>query len=221
MTEIWLAFMAGLAGSGHCIGMCGGIIAALSVSAPQSGRMLPVLAYHCGRILTYSLLGLLAGAGSRLVYLSSLKPFFLWMFLLAQAVVGLLGLATMIGAGRIGLSLLDGTVPSALSRILKSVAGSSGSVSRFTAGLAMGLLPCGMVYGVLIPAGSSGSGVRGAAMMLAFGAGTLPSLLLYGKVAGATGMLFRRIMGGVVALLCGLGVYNALLMLGIGVKGGQ
>ena len=83
----------------------------------------------------------------------------------------------------------------------------------------MGLLPCGLVYGVLISAATSGSPLKGAGMMLAFGCGTVPVILAYGQMASLVSVLGRgvlqRFMGGAVALLGMLGAWKALLTLGL------
>jgi hypothetical protein len=83
----------------------------------------------------------------------------------------------------------------------------------------MGLLPCGLVYGVLIAAATGGSLLQGGGMMLAFGLGTLPALLAFGQVATALGALattvFLRVMGLAVALLGVVGLLKALITMGV------
>jgi sulfite exporter TauE/SafE len=92
-------------------------------------------------------------------------------------------------------------------------------LAAIPAGLMMGLIPCGLVYGVLISAATSASTLQGGSMMLAFGAGTLPVLLAYGQVAATLSALgrgvFQRVMGAVVALLGAVGVWKALVALGV------
>jgi sulfite exporter TauE/SafE len=95
---------------------------------------------------------------------------------------------------------------------------SSSLMAAVPAGFLMGFLPCGLVYGILISAATSGSTLKGGAMMLAFGCGTLPALLAYGQVASTLSALgrgiFQRSMGGIVALLGIVGVWKALVKLG-------
>ena len=222
MSEIWLSFLAGLAGSGHCLGMCGGVVAALSCATPgaSAGRQFRVnLAYHVGRIGTYALLGVVAGAVSQMALFTSLKPYLYWLFIIANCVVILIGLATMLKVRRFSLSALDGTGWSFMHRTLRSAAGQSTTWAFLLAGLVMGLLPCGLVYGVLISAATSGSLPKGGGMMLAFGFGTLPALLAYGQVAisirEVANSLFLRLMGAVVALLGCVGLLKALTMAGL------
>jgi len=214
--------MAGLAGSGHCLGMCGGIVAALAVSGPavSAGQRFRLnLAYHLGRITTYTLLGLLAGAVSQAALFSSLRPHLYWLFLLANIMVIIIGLATAFGLRRISLAALDGTGWSGMSRVLGRASLAATGRAFLLAGLVMGLLPCGLVYGVLISAATGGSWLQGGGMMLAFGLGTLPALLAYGQVATALGAmatsLFLRVMGGAVALLGLVGLLKTLILMGV------
>ena len=213
--------MAGLAGSGHCLGMCGGIVAALAVASPDAStgqRFRLNLAYHIGRILTYTMLGLLAGAASQMVLITTLKPYFSWLFIFANIMVILIGMTTALGLRRLSLSVLDGNGWGFMSRALRTASIQASPVAFLMAGVVMGLIPCGMVYGVLITAATGGSWQSGAGMMLAFGLGTIPALLAYGQVAtalsAAAGTIFIRIMGAVVALLGVAGLVKNLGMIG-------
>ncbi len=222
MTEFGLAFTAGLAGSGHCLGMCGGILAALAVASPDVslGRRFRLnLAYHIGRITTYSLLGLLAGAVSQAALFTSLKPRMYWLFAAANLMVIIIGLATAFGSRRLGLASLDGTGWGFMSGILAKASGHATLRAFLVTGLVMGLLPCGLVYGVLIAAATGGSWLQGGGMMLAFGLGTLPALLAFGQVATALGAVatsvFMRMMGLAVALLGVTGLLKTLVTMGV------
>ncbi|MBK5276941.1 MAG: sulfite exporter TauE/SafE family protein [Desulfuromonadales bacterium] len=217
MTELGLSFLAGLAGSGHCLGMCGGILAALAVANPAvaAGQRFRLnLSYHVGRIITYTLLGLLAGAVSQAALFTSLRSHLYWLFAAANCLVIIIGLATAFGLRRFSLAALDGVGWVGMSGILGRAAGQATARAFLLAGLVMGLLPCGLIYGVLISAATGGSWLRGGGMLLAFGLGTLPALLAYGQVATALGAiattLFLRIMGLFVALL---GVWGLLATL--------
>ncbi|MDD2735154.1 MAG: sulfite exporter TauE/SafE family protein [Desulfuromonadaceae bacterium] len=221
MVEIWLAFSIGLAGSGHCLGMCGGIISAVALSrrdAAAADRLLFNLLYHAGRICTYTLLGLLVGLVAQAGMVDALKPAVKWLFLAANLFVAAIGIFTALGVRSLGISSLDGSGWSFLRGHLSRLTKSMSLLAAVPSGLLMGLLPCGLVYGVLISAATSGSALKGARMMLAFGCGTLPALLAYGQVASTLSALgrgvFQRCMGGVVALLGLLGVWKALVALG-------
>ena len=222
MTEFGLAFVAGLAGSGHCLGMCGGILAALAVASPGTSggqRFRLNLAYHIGRIITYSLLGLLAGAVSQAALFTALKPHLYWLFAAANLMVIAIGLATAFGLRSLSLASLDGIGWGFMSRVLGRASGLATIRAFLAAGLVMGLLPCGLVYGVLISASTGGAWLQGGGMMLAFGMGTLPALLAFGQVATALGAIatsvFLRVMGLAVALLGALGLLKSLVSMGV------
>ena len=173
-------FLIGLLGGTHCIGMCGGIVGALSMGA--GSRPLLHLAYNFGRIVSYgaagSIVGALGGAG---LALSGQLPLRIALFVAANLMLVALGLYLMgvtralAFTERFGQRLWRHLQP--LSRRFlpaRTVA------QAFPLGLLWGWLPCGLVYSALVTALTSGSAVRGAGLMLAFGAGTLPNLLLAG-----------------------------------------
>ena len=182
------AFLLGLFSTIHCVGMCGGIIGALSLSLPaeirsDKPRMLAFVAtYNIGRILSYSLAGLVAGAIGTSV-LSSIG------FDQGHAVLRAIGVAMMIAIGlylagwvpqlaiieKIGVPVWRKLEP--LGRSLLPVASLPKAMAY---GLIWGWLPCGLVYFVLVWALTAGNAVQGALTMLAFGLGTLPTLLATG-----------------------------------------
>jgi sulfite exporter TauE/SafE len=110
---------------------------------------------------------------------------------------------------------MDGAGWGFMSGFICRASGQATARAFLLAGLVMGLLPCGLVYGVLIIAATGGSLLQGGGMMLAFGLGTLPALLTYGQVATAisaiANTLFLRIMGLLVALLGGWGLLQTLV----------
>ena len=201
--------------------MCGGIVTALAFSQRDSDairRLLFNLLYHAGRISTYCLLGLLVGLAARAGMVDALRPAVKWLFLAANLFVAAIGLFTALGIRSLGISALDGSGWGGLTSLLSRLSESRSVTAALPAGLLMGYLPCGLVYGVLISAATSGSALKGGGMMLAFGCGTLPALLAYGQVASTVSALgrgiFQRCMGGVVALLGLLGAWKALVSLG-------
>ncbi|GGC70058.1 sulfite exporter TauE/SafE family protein [Undibacterium terreum] len=207
-------FLTGLVGSLHCIGMCGGIVSAFSVSAsPLNGRPFPVpvvaaansrmathnaqpilqhaaraLSYNAGRISSYMLAGALAGGvGSGALLLAGLAPlqqFFYWAANLMLLAIGFY----LMGVWR-GLPALEAAGQFAWRRISPLTARLlplDSNAKTLAMGALWGWLPCGMVYSSLLTAMLSGSARSGALVMLAFGAGTLPLLLAMGTLgAGA------------------------------------
>jgi sulfite exporter TauE/SafE len=185
-VDAWLqffvsaAFMAGLLGGVHCAAMCGGVIAACAGSArAPAQRWRFALAYNAGRLASYAIAGALAGA-------------------LGQGALQLRGGATMqqamlmfAGASMLLIALYLGGVTSVARRLelagsyvwrhiqpySRSVLPADTLPRSLALGALWGWLPCGMVYGVLLTAVASADAARGALVMLAFGAGTLPNVL--------------------------------------------
>jgi sulfite exporter TauE/SafE len=226
---LFALFVVGLLGSVHCVGMCGGIVGALSTlparATPAAAFPVPVrtvsrrgaplrmaAAYNAGRIASYmaagALAGGVAGGAGRLGALPVLQALAYWLANLMLVALGLYlmdawrGLAVLEQGGR------------ALWRRLQPLARKLGPPDSpgkmLAAGALWGWLPCAMVYSVLVTAMLSGSAATGAAVMLAFGLGTLPMLLSLG-LAGAR--LRTQLQRRQVRILCGL------LVLAFGVLG--
>jgi sulfite exporter TauE/SafE len=198
------AFLVGLAGGAHCVGMCGGIVAAVSfrsggmramtagggalaVASPTlAGQVLFHLAFNAGRVASYAAAGALVGAiGSLGLLLDAIVPVQLALRVLASGLVVLVGLHVA-GIG----SAVVASLERAGGALWRTVRGAGSGVfppdtpaKALAAGSVWGWLPCGLVYGMLATALVSGSASRGAAVMLAFGLGTLPNLIAAGLVA--------------------------------------
>jgi sulfite exporter TauE/SafE len=189
MPELSLvsAFLAGLFGGVHCAGMCGGLVSAFALGLP--GGRSPVafqLACNLGRVATYLVLGALAGAaGGGTLILARALPVQTALFVAANLMLIALGLhlagafARFAELDRLGRGVWRRAQP-LLARVLPI----DSTGKALGAGLLWGLLPCGLVYSALVLALASASIERGAMMMGAFGAGTLPNLLAMGLLAG-------------------------------------
>lgn len=184
-------FLIGLLGGVHCFGMCGGIVGALSVqtASGSAGRRAALLiTYNAGRIATYVLLGaLLGGLGAIATLLERVLPVQLGLYLFAHLLLVAMGLY-LLGQTRwlqpierLGQRLWRRVQPW-MGRFLPVRHVGEAAVI----GGLWGLVPCGLVYSVLATALMSGSSLRGALLMLAFGLGTLPNLLF-------AGLLFHRL----------------------------
>jgi sulfite exporter TauE/SafE len=205
------AFLAGLLGSAHCLGMCGGIsgLFALHESVRGLRRQLPMaLTYNAGRLVSYAILGFaVAALGSRVVGLTPAiaGP----VRLIAGVVIILIGL--QIAFDLRALSLLERIGGIAWSR-LAPLAGRLLPVTSLPRalglGLLWGLLPCGLVYSALLVAATSLDAGHGALIMLAFGAGTTPAMLLTGLGAARLAQLMqnRRTRLGAGLLIVMLGI---------------
>jgi sulfite exporter TauE/SafE len=179
------ALLAGLLGGVHCVGMCGGIVAAFSLRADGTHPPFRLhLAYNLGRIFSYALFGALAGALGASLKLAGFLPVQTLLYVLAQLVMILLGLYL---AGFNQWVLVFERAGGALWRRVKPLFQKLLPVKTvpqgLLAGMAWGWLPCGLVYSVLVSALAAGSAPSGAALMLAFGLGTLPNLLGMGLFA--------------------------------------
>ena len=188
---IYSAFFLGLFSSLHCLGMCGGIMGALSLSLPAEIRQKKinqikfVLLYNIGRLSSYTSAGLLAGAfGIEILKAVGLEQ--------AHDVLRYLGVIFMVAIGfylagwfpqmsqleRLGRPVWQRVEPFA--RKLMPV---NTPMKALLYGVAWGWLPCGLVYVVLLMTVTSGSAMQGASMMLAFGLGTLPTMMSAGIMA--------------------------------------
>jgi sulfite exporter TauE/SafE len=198
------AFVLGLAGAGHCLGMCGGIAAALNLGGQRS--LAVTLSYHSGRITSYTLLGGLLGLAAGSIDIAA------WTIGL-RYLAGLLlvGMGLYIGNWWRGMALLE----RAGARLWQPVQRLSSRwlpVRRwpqgFALGLCWGLMPCGLIYSSLAWAATAQDAAVSALMMFLFGLGTLPAMLATSLGAGRLqGFLRRR----------GLKIFIALLLIASGI----
>nr|WP_255263656.1 sulfite exporter TauE/SafE family protein [Pseudomonas aegrilactucae] len=203
------ALILGLLGGGHCLGMCGGLMGALTLAIPReqrSRRFNLLLAYNAGRILSYATAGLLLGlAGWALAD----SPLATGMRVLAALLLICMGL--YLAGWWSGLTRIE-RLGRGLWRHIQPVATRLLPVSSLPRALLLGALwgwlPCGLVYSTLLWAASQGNALDSALLMLAFGLGTWPVLLATGLAAERTNALLRkrgvRITGGVLVILFGL-----------------
>lgn len=215
-------FMIGLLGSVHCVGMCGGIVGAFSAAPARrfpvavvaagalDGAAARVVSYNLGRMLSYAVAGALAGGfagGVRtLTGVSALQLGGYWLANLMLVALGLYLMDAWRGLAR--LEAAGQTLWRRIQPMTKHLLPLDSPLKMLALGGLWGWLPCGMVYSVLLTAMLSGSALSGASVMLAFGFGTLPTLLAMG-LAGArlrTWMQRRpvRLVSGLILLGFGL-----------------
>jgi hypothetical protein len=220
LSALLTAFFVGLLGSGHCFGMCGGIAAglgSLTVSEQSEGqvkhRFMTAFLFNLGRIVSYAALGLisatlLASVGKVL----NVPQWSMLLRFLTALMIFLIGLQflfnwqTLASIERAGAKVWKHVLPVAVKA--SSLPGGSG---RLLLGLCWGLLPCGLVYSVLLTASAAGSAVSGATVMLAFGLGTLPSMLGMSLAAPALAAMLsdrwtKKFMGAALILLAVISV---------------
>lgn len=173
-SALGAAVLLGLAGAGHCLGMCGGIAVALR-SAQGSHRLMPV-SYHLGRIVSYALLGGLLGSAAGAIQLA---PWTVALRFLAGFLLVAMGLHTL--GLWYGIRHLE-QVGSRLWRYIAPTAQSLMPPKRmaqaFMLGGLWGFMPCGLIYSALTWSAAEGAGaIDSGLLMLAFGIGTLPAML--------------------------------------------
>jgi len=203
------ALVLGLLGGGHCLGMCGGLMGALTLAIPpeQRGRRLRLLlAYNLGRILSYASAGLLLGLAGWAVASSPAA-----LALRVVAALLLIAMGLYLAGWWSGLTRIE-ALGRGLWRHIQPVASRLLPVSSLPRALLLGALwgwlPCGLVYSTLLWAASQGNAGYSAALMLAFGLGTWPVLLATGLAAERVNALLRRrsvrVAGGVLVMLFGI-----------------
>ncbi len=178
------AFLLGLFSSAHCIGMCGGIMGALSMAVPaqESRRRFIILcSYNIGRLLSYVLMGVLVGVFAQQITASGGAAWLRWLAGLLLIAMGLYlanwwhGLTYLESAGRYLWAYLQ--------PIGKRLMPVNHPGKGLLLGALWGWLPCGLVSSALAYSMAQGHWALSGFTMLAFGAGTLPSLLLAGLAA--------------------------------------
>lgn len=193
LAELSLVLIGGVLGSAHCIGMCGGISATMSLGARSvASSILRQLLWSFGRIATYVFLGISTsafGAGflqtqSHAVLLQSIMAVVAGLLLMAQGLHAMNWIPWRIRR-RSGPSCVTRSV---FAQFLKG----GSALGAFVAGLLTGFLPCGLVYSFLALAVSTGNPVRGAAVMLSFGLGTIPVMLATGTGFAMATITMRR-----------------------------
>lgn len=182
-VNLMAAFMFGLMGSAHCIGMCGGIMSTLSLARSHQGAVMGLIAYNSGRILTYSIAGAIVAFFGTLVTDQLMT---VGIILRVLASVMLIAMALYLANWWKGLVHVE-RAGRTLWRVLQPFASRLMPVRNNRQALVLGLiwgwLPCGLIYSVLIWTLSAETPVQGSLIMLAFGLGTLPSMMLTGSLA--------------------------------------
>ncbi len=217
MEELGLSYVSalvvGLLGGVHCVGMCGGIVSALTFGLPEHERncftsLLPYqIAYNTGRICSYVVAGAIMGGIGML--LTDLMP----IHLAQRILFGIAGIfMILLGLYLAGWWRVLSRVELAGSYLWKRIEPFGRKLlpvhtpgQALKIGLVWGWFPCGLVYSMLINAIAAGNMWNGAGVMLAFGLGTLPNLMLMGMLAGTMSKfvrspLTRQIAGAMVVV---------------------
>ena len=217
------AFFIGLLGGVHCVGMCGGIMSALTLgikpvnssSSNQSGLFPYLLSYNLARVFSYTIAGIIfGGIGAWVTDLVLFNQAQLFLKIIAGLFLMALGL--YLANWWRGLSYVEqlgSNVWQFIEPIAKRFIPIKNIKQAFGAGFLWGWLPCGLVYSVLIWSLSSGSAIEGGLLMLSFGLGTLPTLLAVGLFAVSIKRFMQlqsvRVLAGMLVL--GFGIYQIFI----------
>lgn len=187
INDFLSAFLIGLLGAGHCIGMCSGIASALSfsINPNQKNGLLSLLLYNLGRITSYSVAGFIFAASSSvlIVWMGGKESL---IYLRIFAAIMMLLLAFYIARLWNGLIIVE-RAGQFLWQFIKPLAQYFLPLKHpalaFPLGFFWGWLPCGLVYSSLVWAISTANGLNGLVIMLGFGLGTLPAMMLVGSLS--------------------------------------
>lgn len=212
------AFSMGLFGSPHCLGMCGGIVTAFGLSmqhVSESKKNGLILTYHLGRLISYSLLGLIASFVGVAIFqsiMSNSAPRIVLGAVLVLIGLAMLGLPLFNQLEKVGMRFWQSLAP-----IRKKVFPIDSFGKALFAGLLWGFLPCGLVYGALMMAIAGNNIATGAALMFVFGLGTMPMLIATQKTVGMLQSSIKnfrlRQINGVIMVLSGLAVIFIPMMM--------
>lgn len=188
----WIAagLVFGFLGSFHCVGMCGPLALALpGADRPKAAFVASRLVYNGGRVITYSILGIIVGLLSKMIAISGFQR---WLSIGIGTLI-LLGLTVSVFRQKLNQWK---TYPSRLMKKatspLKSLFGKGDIGSLLLIGLLNGLLPCGFVYMALATALTTGTVIHSFFFMLGFGLGTIPAMLGMSLASGFISLSLRR-----------------------------
>jgi sulfite exporter TauE/SafE len=210
------ALLLGLFSTIHCVGMCGGIMGALTYSLPLEVRnnrrqLWPyILLYNLGRLTSYALAGALFGSLGAILY-STLSPHIGYLFLQYIAAMVMLSVGLYIAGWFPKYAYIERAAApiwrylEPFGRRLLPVAS---PLQAFAYGMIWGWLPCGLVYSALLLTITSSGPLEGGLFMLAFGAGTLPALVGIAMIADKVVRYSRnrviRMLAGLFLIVLGL-----------------
>lgn len=230
MSELWpllsAALLTGLLGSAHCLGMCAGISGLFSVNAGISTlrTQLPyALVYNTGRVVSYAVLGAIVGLFGSVIVKAS-PSVAIGIRLLSGIIIVLVGLKVAFDLRFLNfIERMGGTLWSRIAPAAKRLVPVTSLPRALGLGILWGWLPCGLVYSVLMIAATSAQPVSGAAVMVAFGLGTMPAMVMTGLGAARLGEIMRRrgTRLGLGVLVVVMGLVTMVMPLGRILPGGM
>lgn len=210
------AFILGVLGSLHCVGMCGPIAFMLPVDRSNSLKKVSQISmYHLGRLLAYSSIGLVFGMIGKSLYLFGMQQNL-------SIIIGIVMIVLVIIPHK---TISKYNLSKPLYRLISKVKSALGSALKkktsdtfLTIGFLNGFLPCGLVYMAVFGAIASGNLVKGSLYMLLFGIGTIPLMttaIYLGKFLNSA--VKQRIQKAIPVFVVGIGILFILRGLGLGI----
>jgi len=213
---LWSAFILGLLGSLHCVGMCGPIAFMLPVDRSHSvKKIVQISVYHLGRLLSYAIIGLLFGLIGKSLYLFGIQQ-------QLSIIIGVLMIILVITPTHVfnnynfskPIYKVISKLKSALGKSLKKKTADT----FLTIGFLNGFLPCGLVYMAVFASLVTGSAIQSSLYMVLFGLGTIPlmtSAIYLGKFLNTT--IKQRIQKAIPVFVVVIGILFILRGLGLGI----
>jgi uncharacterized protein len=203
--SLGIAFMTGIFGSFHCLGMCSGINAGYFINRGLGLEIKPLIAFHGSRIGVYTLLGVSGALLSQVLVQSGIVGKAQGVLMITAGV-----LITLLGVKLLGLPLwrMSGKKEAAVPIFpLANLANKSSMAGPISVGMLNGMVPCSLVFSVAVKAVSSADPLQAGLLMISFGAGTLPSMVIVTLLGSYVGSVFRNWLAklaGVMVVLLGL-----------------
>lgn len=222
MIMFYAAFLMGLMGSLHCLGMCGPIAFALPVRTNVLYvKILKYGLYNIGRVATYTILGALIGIVGKGFAFAGMQQ---TLSIAAGVVIIFSAVLTYVSVHTFEMSSITNSIRSRLKSSFQFYFQKKGYTALFMLGLLNGLLPCGMVYMAMLAALAGGSSLSGAVFMTGFGLGTVPMMFAVCLTGNVIGMKWKSyvykavpvltVLIGVLLILRGMQVSVPLLTSG-------
>ncbi|MCB1712380.1 MAG: sulfite exporter TauE/SafE family protein [Candidatus Riesia sp.] len=213
--EFFTAFFIGILSTGHCMGMCGGIVAFLSMSGNSSNKLRYQTLYNFGRITSYILIAVVINFIGSVVI--NLTGFYTLLIFKSVSNIVLVIIGCHISNLFYGIFYLERIFSGfwvILSNVIKTVQNYKTPLVPFIIGLFWGQVPCGLVYSTLIWTIGFGSTFKSALLMLCFGMGTLPSMFLLGyssmRFKSLINNKFLKLLFGLLLIFFGL--FNLIML---------
>ena len=213
---LWTAFILGLLGSFHCVGMCGPIAFLLPVDRSNSIRKITqIFTYHFGRLLAYGLIGLFFGLIGKSLYIFGIQQ-------QLSIIIGILMIVAVLLPTQLAnqfkisqpIYRLISKVKSALGKSLKNKTADT----FLTIGFLNGFLPCGLVYMAVFASLATEQALMASTYMVLFGLGTIPlmtSAIYLGKFLNTK--MKQNIQKAIPVFIVLIGVLFILRGLGLGI----